>query len=263
MIKKQLPILVFFLMLFIATSTKAGDLKPGLQYYNSSQYHRAEEYFRKITHSEPMNYSAKYMLAVSLVNLYRFDEAREIYKDVINNSNNERLASLSSKGLSNIAGFQPASSKGFKKSPERIAKQAIASSSAYKTDIYFNKKGSSIIVDNVIVNDRLVSKFILDTGATYTSISKAAASSLGISTKNAKKLKIMTGSGYLQAPLVKVSKIEVNGMVVNNVNVLIMDLPLHSNKNGKQVAGLLGLSFLENFKFAVNLTEGKLTLERN
>lgn len=73
----------------------------------------------------------------------------------------------------------------------------------------------------------------------------------------------MTGSGHINAPLVKISKIELKGLIVENVDVVVTDLPLHSKPDDKNISGLLGLSFLENFKVTVDRSKGQIILEQN
>lgn len=247
MFKKALSFLIIvILMLFISISvTNAGDLQQGLEYYNSGEYKKAEIYFRKIVNQEPANYSAKYMLAASLVYNRNYNEARDLYKNVILNSTNDRLVSLSQTGLSNIGGSIVYRNR----------------NNVSKAVINVNKAGTIMIVDNVILNNQLSTSFIFDTGATFTTISRATADRLNISTRGAKKVRVMTASGYINAPMVKIASVEVKGLVAKNIEAIITDLPAHGSDN--QIAGLLGLSFLENFKITVDRSAGRITLEKD
>lgn len=229
----------------------AGNLKQGMDYYYSGKYSRAETFFRKAVNTNSSDYSAKYMLAASLVNLQKYNEAKDLYKNIIRFSNNSKLITLSQKGLNNLGeNYVISSGNSIKNSPASAV-------------INVDTVGSVIIVENVMLNDRLKAGFVLDTGATYTTISRQIASKLNISTKGSKTIKVMTGSGYISAPLVRLDKIELKGMVVRNVDVIITDLPVHGSGNDEQVAGLLGLSFLQNFKITVDRAGGKITLEKN
>ncbi len=247
MFKNPIAVLIIAVLLLLSTASFAGGLAQGLDYYNAGEYQKAEVYFRSMVIKEPWNYSAKYMLAVSLVNRQKYNEAKDLYKEVILNSNNDRLTSLSRTGLTNLD------------EPVNFTRQTI---SADKAVININTAGNSIIVNNVRLNDRLKTSFILDTGATFTSISRETAQKLGIRTKGAKQIKVMTGSGFITVPLVKVPKMEVKGLVARNVKVIVTDLPAHSAGTSKGVAGLLGLSFLENFRVTVDRKAGQVTLEK-
>lgn len=233
--------------MLLTSGSHAENLRQGLDYYKSGEYKKAEIFFRKITIEYPYDYSARYLLAVSLVNLQKYNEAKELYREIIKNSQNERLVSLSQTGLRNIGG-----------SPVYSGNRSIN-----KAVININTTGSVMIINNVLLNDRLKTKFVFDTGATYTTISKAAASSLNISTRGAPQIRVMTGSGHITAPLVKVDKMEVKGLIAKNVDVLIADLPIHTDESNSSITGLLGLSFLKDFKVTVDRSKGQITLEKN
>jgi len=244
MTKNPVIILVLIILILLTHTATAGDLQQGLEYYKKGDYKRAESYFRSLIAKEPSNYSAQYMLAASLVNLQKYNEAKKIYRNVIINSSNKRIVSLSRTGLTNLG-------------------EHAGYSSATRAVINISSSDSVMIVNNVRLNDRISAKFVFDTGATYTTISKATASRLNISTLGAPKMKIMTGSGHITAPLIKIPKIEVKGLAVKNVETIVLDLPESKIGNNDGVVGLLGLSFLEKFKITVDRSNGQITLEKN
>ncbi len=245
MFKNPVITLVFTLLLLFGSVSYAQDLGEGLGYYNSGNYKKAEVFFRKLLNNEPNNYSVKYMLAASLVNRKKYDEAKHLYKSVIANSDSRRLVSLSRTGLRNLGDYSD------------------YTYNVTRAVININTAGSVMIINNVTLNDTLNANFVLDTGASFTTISTATASKLNISTQGAKKIKIMTGSGYVTAPLVKIPRIEVKGLVVKNVEAIVMNLPNYNSKGSQGVVGLLGLSFLNNFKFTVDKSRDQITLEKN
>ena len=245
MSKKPVIILAFILLMLFSSISYARDLREGLDYYNSGNYEKAVTFFRKFLYDEPNNYSAKYMLAISLVNRQKYDKAKQLYRSIIANSANQRLVSLSRAGLRNLGDY------------------SNYTYNVTRAVINVNTAGSIMIVNDVTLNDTLNVNFVLDTGATYTTISTATASKLNISTQRSKKIKIMTGSGYVTAPLVKISKIEVKGLVIKNIEAVVIDLPNHNSKGNQGVVGLLGLSFLNNFKFTVDKLHDQITLEKN
>ncbi|HSA05636.1 MAG TPA: aspartyl protease family protein [Candidatus Gastranaerophilales bacterium] len=237
--------LTFVTLLLFNSAVNADDLQQGLAYYKAGEYKEAQLVFKKIVLNEPDNYSARYMLAVSLVQNQKYDEAKEFYRSVISNSTNQHLVTLSETGLQNLG-----------ESPDYYIDKNVT-----KAVINVNTAGTVMVIEDVTLNDKLNTKFVFDTGATYTTISRTAASKLNISEQGAKRLKIMTGSGFINAPLVKVDKIEIKGIVARNVEVIIVDLPNSNDGNG--ISGLLGLSFLEKFKITLDKSKGQITLEKN
>jgi clan AA aspartic protease (TIGR02281 family) len=97
--------------------------------------------------------------------------------------------------------------------------------------------------------------FLLDTGATYTSISSAMAKKLGVSTKLAPTLKIATANGVIEVPIVTLKQMKVGHLTVHNVKATVMDLGARTPYDG-----LLGLSFLERFKTTLDAKNQKLVL---
>lgn len=100
-------------------------------------------------------------------------------------------------------------------------------------------------------------KMALDTGATYTMIPWKIARVLGLKPEvSERRLDITTASGVESVPLVSVKSIVVFDKKVENMDVVIHDLPPRS-----YVDGLLGLSFLKNFKVCLDFREGILEIE--
>jgi len=106
----------------------------------------------------------------------------------------------------------------------------------------------------VILNERITQHFIVDTGASFTVISREAARELGVTIdENTPFIPIATASSVILNPLVKLRSIRVGEAEVENVDVLVHDLPGGS-------AGLLGNSFLSKFKVVLDSVNGKMTL---
>jgi clan AA aspartic protease (TIGR02281 family) len=106
------------------------------------------------------------------------------------------------------------------------------------------------------VNGQPVGYFILDTGASFTSVSRLVADRLGISSGGS-GVTLTTASGTIQAPLALLDEVEIGGAVARHVAAVIHDLP----NVPPNVVGLLGLSFLERFRVNLDLTSGVLILE--
>jgi len=111
-----------------------------------------------------------------------------------------------------------------------------------------------LLVAEVILNGRLKQYFIVDTGASFTLINRPTARELGITIgENTPFIPIFTASSLIFTPLVTLQSIRVGEAEVENVDVLIHDMPSDS-------AGLLGNSFLNKFRVTLDSVNGKMTL---
>jgi len=96
----------------------------------------------------------------------------------------------------------------------------------------------------------------LDTGATYAIIPWDVAESLGYRPERSReRIEIVTASGVERAPLITLESVRVAGLEARRVKALVHDLPPRSF-----VDGLLGLSFLRNFRFCLDFQRGLLEL---
>ncbi len=86
------------------------------------------------------------------------------------------------------------------------------------------------------INNR-VTDFVVDTGATYLTISAAYAKRLGINFTHAQKLMMDTANGKATAHIVTVNSVRIGGIEINNVKTAVM----HDLSSSKV---LLGMSFL-------------------
>ena len=118
-------------------------------------------------------------------------------------------------------------------------------------------KGRGIIPIFVKINDEVVVKMGLDTGATYTLIPWKTAKSLNLGAeKNEIKIRAMTAEGRCEVPLINLNSILVLDKKIENVKAVIHDLPENSH-----IDGLLGLSFLNHVKLTIDFRNGWLEIE--
>ncbi|HYO74763.1 MAG TPA: TIGR02281 family clan AA aspartic protease [Archangium sp.] len=97
-------------------------------------------------------------------------------------------------------------------------------------------------------------RFILDTGANTVAVSQAFADQLGLKLEGARTLSFRTANGLIQAPVVRVPSIALQGARAENVEVAVMStLP-------PDVDGLLGLGFLARFEMKLDVRAGRLEL---
>jgi clan AA aspartic protease (TIGR02281 family) len=126
-----------------------------------------------------------------------------------------------------------------------------------KVSVPIQKQGEVVIVP-VTVNQRVSVKFVVDTGASYTLISRDTARQLGIDMgQKLPTIPFQTANGTIQAPLVNLESIEVGGMQMKDLTAAVHDVFPDSG-----VAGLLGLNFLSNFRMDIDTDNGILVLER-
>jgi len=99
-------------------------------------------------------------------------------------------------------------------------------------------------------------RFMLDTGASFTAVSNEVARFLGISiSDNSAILALNTANGVIHAPLRKLQSLELQGAVVNNVDMVVLE-------SIDNFDGLIGLSYLNHFDIDINQSEQKLMLVR-
>jgi len=123
----------------------------------------------------------------------------------------------------------------------------------------FNPDAPVIIIEpelkGVNITERI--KMVLDTGATYTMIPWKIAKVLGLEPEiSERRIDITTASGVESVPLVIVKSIFLSDKKVEDIEVIIHDLPPKS-----YVDGLLGLSFLNHFKVCIDFPKGILEIE--
>lgn len=115
------------------------------------------------------------------------------------------------------------------------------------------RKGELSLAE-VILNGRIKQYFIVDTGASFTLINRSTARELGITIdESTPYMPIFTASSLIFTPLVTLNSVRVGEAEVENVDVLIHDMPTSA-------AGLLGNSYLNKFKVTIDSVNGKMTL---
>ncbi|MEE8142536.1 MAG: retroviral-like aspartic protease family protein [Planctomycetota bacterium] len=116
--------------------------------------------------------------------------------------------------------------------------------------------GAQSILVEATLNRRRNQQFIIDTGASLTTIPHAAADALGIRiTPHTRRIILKTAGGDIVVPVVILSNLELGGWTVSQLEVVIHDLPNQAE------LGLLGLNFLNHFRMKQDPEEGVLELE--
>ena len=101
--------------------------------------------------------------------------------------------------------------------------------------------------------------FLLDTGATYCALSARKANQLGVRPRpEDPRVTVTTGSGVLKAPLVVLPSLVVGGFEERDIETLIiLNHPVPGD-----LEGILGLSFLNRFRFTIDPEASELILRR-
>ena len=121
---------------------------------------------------------------------------------------------------------------------------------------------NALMVDATLTNQRtgqtMTGTFIIDTGATYTSISHEAAEELGLDLGGSPSIRITTANGRIEVPKVTIDSVNVSGLEAKNVDVTVIPL-----RKGTNFSGLLGLSFIRQFRLTIDPARNQLIFQPN
>ncbi len=123
----------------------------------------------------------------------------------------------------------------------------------------FDPRGSLIVVPATLYLGKRPEtvRLGLDTGATRTVISRQIALHLGYEpAESDRRTRIITGSGAISVPLLKIDRLEALGKALTNVPVLCHTLPSRA-----AIDGVLGLDFLRGRRLTIDFRAGQLALE--
>jgi len=125
------------------------------------------------------------------------------------------------------------------------------------SDLKFNPDIYSIFVETRLKSRvTAIANLVVDTGASYVVLPWRLVTSIGIGIDPKKTLQITTATTVETVPKVTIPEMTVLGKSVKNIEAVIKDLPPQSPADG-----LLGLSFLRNFKLTIDFKKGLLSLD--
>ncbi len=109
----------------------------------------------------------------------------------------------------------------------------------------------------VKVNNKSYKEFMIDTGASLVVIPKKLAVELGVKREDEVQDIVlnMANGKSIKGRLVYLNKVEVSGMVANNVPAAVID-------TSGEITPLLGMSYFKNFFFQIDLANKKLKLKK-
>lgn len=126
-----------------------------------------------------------------------------------------------------------------------------------KVTVPIQKRGQVVIVA-ATVNEKIKGNFVVDTGASYTIISRATAQSLQIDLDGKHPTaSLQTANGVIETPLVALDSVEVGGLQIRGITAAVHDVFPDSS-----ISGLLGLNFLTNFRMDIDTKGSVLVLEK-
>jgi clan AA aspartic protease (TIGR02281 family) len=212
---------------------QAGPFEEGLDFFSASHYRWALEKFVQAVDQSPRDPQRWWYLAESYRMLGDTGAAVASYRHVLQLSAQSQFGSAARQAL------------------DGLGEPSVATFS-----VPVQRRGTAIVVSGRI-NGEEVGAFVLDTGATFISVSKAIAQRLGIRSTGSGTVRLVTANGVIEAPLAILEEVDIGGAVAHYVPAVIHDLPgMPSN-----FAGLLGMSFLERFRVNLDITSGILALE--
>lgn len=126
---------------------------------------------------------------------------------------------------------------------------------ARRVEVPVDGRGHAVVVAATI-NQRFTGRFLIDTGASYCVLSKTAAKDASLR-PDGNRIKITTANGVVEAQLGSARRIDLGGAVARDVEVAVMERePLPG------LQGVIGLSFLRQFKYSIDPGRGVLLLEQ-
>jgi clan AA aspartic protease (TIGR02281 family) len=136
----------------------------------------------------------------------------------------------------------------------RSAASAVAQVGGRSLQIPFVRNGTLMLVQ-VLLNDRIEAPFLVDTGASGISIPDSVARKLGVRIDaDTPRLKVQTASGIVSEPLIQLESVQVGPARVEGLAALV---------NSSMEIGLLGGSFFNNFVYEVDAAASVITLRLN
>jgi clan AA aspartic protease (TIGR02281 family) len=121
-------------------------------------------------------------------------------------------------------------------------------------DIPLSGDRKHLIVDGTL-NGAVTGPMLIDTGASYCVLTRGTAQKLGLVAHGRRTIPVATANGQVDADLVAIDAVQIKDAKLAGVDAVIMDAV------EPPLIGIIGLNFLTQFRFAVDLAQGTLTLE--
>ncbi len=218
--------------------TPLSPYRLGVQAYRDGSYSKALIHLKKAQKFDATNPNLRYYLAIVLDKLARGGEAIPHYQYVTSYASDKRIKDYSQYRLELLS--------------QDVSQTLTQLDLNQGIRVDLSPHRNALMVEATL-NDTVNGKFIVDTGATYTSISKEMAAQLGSNLTQIGTVRITTANGRIDVPKVLIKTINLNGLEAHNVEATVIDV-----RRDSSFGGLLGLSFIRQFKLTIDPTQGQL-----
>jgi aspartyl protease family protein len=116
--------------------------------------------------------------------------------------------------------------------------------------------GSKHLIVRATLNGTLSGPMLVDTGASYCVLTRTAARRLGVAGQRSNSVPVATANGQVTADLITLASLEIADARVAGIDAVVMDAV------EPPLIGIIGLSFLNHFRYSVDHGEGTIQLER-
>jgi clan AA aspartic protease (TIGR02281 family) len=112
--------------------------------------------------------------------------------------------------------------------------------------ITLHRHGNNMLAQ-VLFNNTINSRLLLDTGASLTVITPALLQNLGLDYNHPRRTAwFNTANGVVKAPIFLIERVSIGSQTVDQLEVAVMDL------DNQSIGGLLGMNFLQHFRFSID-----------
>jgi clan AA aspartic protease (TIGR02281 family) len=221
-----------------AGATVADINEAGKAAYARGDFAAAERLFGEASARAPQEPILHYHRGVALTRLGRLREAAGAYQAALRLDPPPALAAEIRRGLAEIAAAsQPAPAR--RGPPDRDEIPLL--------------RASGLWFVQVVVNDMRSARFLVDTGATFTTLSPEIAGDLGLERDgDARSVEIQTAAGRIKAHRVTLGSVRVGDVEAQNVRAVVHSLP--------GIDGILGNTFLGRYSVTIEPERGLLIL---
>lgn len=246
----------------------ASAYTSAVQAYRQEDYRLATRLFRSIVAQMPDNTNAHYYLGLSLERLGLLSEASKEYAHVALHGREANIVAYAKERVNAIqlvskpVASHVASSGGNMAMVASGSKRGatVYTGSAAQIAVPLKNSKNALIVDAMLTqgNAQTGGAFIIDTGATYTSISQEMAEQLNLDLSNCETVQITTANGRIEVPKVMLQSLNVNGLEAHNIEATVIPV-----RRGASFSGLLGLSFIRQFVVTIDPQANQLIFQKN
>ncbi len=235
----------------------------GVQAYHQGNYVQAVAALRTAVTQDITSTNAHYYLGLALDKLgFNADASRE-YQYVIHQGREAQIVNFAQERLTALASVVSDN-----ETPQVIEVASINVPSRREGYVYplqqiavpLKNNQNALMVDAELTQQSKTTNgsFIIDTGATYTSISQEMAENLDLDLEHCEKVLITTANGRIEVPKIIIETLNVNGLEAHNVEATVIPV-----RHGSSFSGLLGLSFIRQFVVTIDPRAGHLIFVKN